>query len=110
SSRRRRLRHENELAERGLGAPGAVSADHEIAGERWGFAPPPVPPSLFLRPRSIISPSCLPERRSVRTMSANEAIGASVDPRQGLLLGGRYRLCARCGAGSMGVVYEGVHE
>ena len=42
-------------------------------------------------------------------MARNDAAG-SVDPRQGQLLGGRYRVGARCGSGSMGVVYEGVHE
>jgi serine/threonine protein kinase len=43
-------------------------------------------------------------------MVDGDAVGTLVDPRIGRLLGGRYRLGARCGSGSMGVVYEGVHE
>src|SRR5215471_2524472 len=46
----------------------------------------------------------------MRTMARDDAVGACADTRLGLLLGGRYRLGVHCGSGSMGVVYEGMHE
>jgi serine/threonine protein kinase len=43
-------------------------------------------------------------------MTTEDAVDSSTDPRLGLLLGDRFLLCARRGAGAMGTVYEGLHE
>jgi serine/threonine-protein kinase len=43
-------------------------------------------------------------------MIAPKAPGSAPDPRIGKVFGGRYVLTALCGSGSMGSVYEGMHE